>query len=114
MSGLRPAGLTPWKRTLPVRGTFSLGNSLRGRETISPYSESKFLELVADRLPSLPKKKKKKKKRKKRRRGWCGSGNYTRAVRWRPCERGGTEEGIVERAGRRVYTIGASLAASGE
>jgi len=55
-SGLQPAGadtcLTPWKRTLPFRGTFSLGNSLRGRETISPYSESKFLELVAERLPS--------------------------------------------------------------
>jgi len=65
------------------------------------------------RLPD-PQKKKKKKSGKKQRRGWCGSGNYTRAVRWRLCERGGTEEGIVEHAGQRVYTIGASLVASGE
>jgi len=56
MSRLQPAGadtcLTPWKRTLPFRGTFSLGNSLGGQETISPYFESKILEPVAKRLPS--------------------------------------------------------------
>jgi len=28
---------------------------------------------------------------KKQRWGWCGGGNYTRAVRWRLCECGGTE-----------------------
>jgi len=37
------------------------------------------------------KKKKKKKSGRKQRWGWCGSGNYTRAVRWRLCECSGTE-----------------------
>jgi len=40
-------------------------------------------------------------------------GNEVEAMRMR-WNRGGSEEGIVERAGRRAYTIGASLVASGE
>jgi len=41
------------------------------------------------------------------------TGNEVEAMRMR-WNGGGSEEGIVERAGRRAYTIGASLVASGE
>jgi len=57
-----------------------------GRETTSPSGFS--CSRRQSRLPDPQKKKKK--SGKKQRRGWCGSGNYTRAVRWRLCECGGT------------------------
>jgi len=63
----------------------------RGRETSSPLTDL-FLAWRQSRLPDPPKKKKKKKKSgTKGGGGRCVSGIYTEAVRWRLCERGGTE-----------------------
>ena len=57
-----------------------------GRETISPSEPSQ-----AQWQSNLPDPQKKKKKSgEKQRQGWCGSGNYMQAVRWRLCECGGT------------------------
>jgi len=67
----------------PLHRTISCGR----RETIPPPL---IFHGLGGRAASLTHKKKKKKKSgKKQRRGWCGSGNYTRAGRWGLCERSG-------------------------
>ena len=80
------------EQVMPADGALTLCE-LPSTEAGRSISSVRVVRELSGRATSLThqKKRKKKKSGEKQRRGWCGSGGYTRAVKWRLCKCGGTE-----------------------